>query len=124
MNAAPVIAVLFGFVRVIVSTEVPLTAIAPGEKDFDAVGGDKTVSVAFAATAFEPELADKEPTEIEFAYAPAVAAVTLTVTVHVLLAGIVPPVYEILFAPATAVTVPPTQIVDPPGTAALTSPLG
>ena len=66
VNAAPLIAMAFGLFNVIVSTEMPLIAIAPGEKAFTAVGGESTVNVAVAATAFEPELADNPPTGIEF----------------------------------------------------------
>ena len=49
MKAAPVIAVAFAFVSVMVRTEVALGATVAGAKDFAIVGCASTVSVADAA---------------------------------------------------------------------------
>jgi hypothetical protein len=51
VNAAPVIAVVFEFASVIVSTAVEPGAIELGAKDFVTVGRAETVSVAVAAPA-------------------------------------------------------------------------
>ena len=51
LNAAPVIAVAFGFVSVIVSTDAPLGATFTGAKDFAIAGCASTASVAVAAVA-------------------------------------------------------------------------
>jgi hypothetical protein len=56
VNAAPLTAVVFGLVSVIVSTDVALGAIDAGVKDLAAVGAASTVSVAEAAGA-EPAFA-------------------------------------------------------------------
>src|SRR5687768_2531085 len=48
VNAAPLIAVVFGLVSVIVSTEVPPGPIEAGANTLVAVGGESTASVAEA----------------------------------------------------------------------------
>ena len=47
--------------RVIVSNELPFTAIAPGENDFATVGGKSTVRAALAADALLPPLDVRPP---------------------------------------------------------------
>ena len=118
MNAAALIAVVFGLVSVIVSTEAALGAIDAGVKDLAAVGGASTVSVAEAAGA-EPALA-VEIAPVELRYDPALALVTLTLTVHDPLAGTVPPASTTLAPLLAAVTVPPAHVVAPPAAAVLT----
>ena len=56
MNAAPVIAVAFGLVSVIVSTDVSLVPIEPGAKVLVPVNAFSTVSVPLAAAVFAPAL--------------------------------------------------------------------
>ena len=57
---------------------------------------------------------------VEFRYDPAVALVTLTVTVHEPLAGTVAPESATLPPLLAAVTVPPAQVVAPEAEAVLT----
>ncbi len=54
VNAAPVTAVAFGLLSVIVSTEVALVPIEAGAKPFATVSPPRTVRVAFAAAVFAP----------------------------------------------------------------------
>lgn len=61
VNAAPVIAVVLGFVRVMVSVEVSLTATLTGEKDLATVGGRSTCNVALDAAKFVPPLEVSPP---------------------------------------------------------------
>ena len=56
VNAAPVTAVAFALVSVMVSTLVSFVPIELAEKDFAAVSGESTVNVADAAAVFEPAL--------------------------------------------------------------------
>jgi hypothetical protein len=49
VKAAPVTAVVFGLVRVMVKLEAPLISIVAGRKSLTAVGGANTVRVAVAA---------------------------------------------------------------------------
>jgi hypothetical protein len=49
VKAAPVTAVVFGLVRVMVKLEAPLISIVAGMKPLTAVGGANTVSVVVAA---------------------------------------------------------------------------
>lgn len=74
-------------------------------------------SVPTAAAEFDPPLVESAPTGMLLAYAPPVGAFTLTVIVHTLLAGIVPPASLRLplpmarAAPAPSVKVPPQVLV-------------
>ena len=52
------------------------------------------------------------------------ALVTLTVTVQLELAGMVPPLRARELPPAAAVTVPPVQVVEPLGVPVFTMPAG
>src|SRR5690348_18006343 len=80
VNAAPVTAVAFGFVSVIVSTLVSLVPIEVGENALATVSGPSTVSVADAAAAFDPAFVEvTAPATRVFVYEPALAAETLTV---------------------------------------------
>lgn len=65
-NAAPVIAVVLGFVRVIVSVDVSLTATLTGKKDLATVGGSSTVSVELAAARLLPLLVVSPPAGMVF----------------------------------------------------------
>ena len=56
MKAAPVTAVAFGFVSVMVRTLVSFVPIEAGEKAFAAVSPERTVSVELAAAVLEPAL--------------------------------------------------------------------
>ena len=121
---APVIAVEFGLVNVIVSNEFSLTATPVGENDLAMVGGNNTVSGALAALRLEPPLDVRPPAAKVLVNVPAVADVMLTVTVQVLFAGMVAPEIASDGPEATAVTVPRGHVVAPPGTAAFVTPAG
>ena len=109
MKATPVIAVALGLASVIVRTEVPVGKIDAGENALATVGAASTVSVAFAATAFVPALAEvTSPAAIVLACAPMVALVTCTLTVQLPAAGIVPPASDTPVAVCEAV---PPQVV-------------
>ncbi len=58
VNAAPVTAVAFGLVSVMVSTLGSLVPIAPGVNDLATVSVASVVSVALAATVFAPALVE------------------------------------------------------------------
>ena len=107
VKAAPVAAVAFGFVSVIVSTLVSLVPIEPGVKDLATVSAFRTVRLAFAAAVLAPAfVVVSAPAAIELLYVAAVPLVTVTVTVHEPLAGIVPPESATLPPPLAAVTAP------------------
>jgi hypothetical protein len=90
LNATPVSAVpAFGFVIVKVSVLTPPTAIEFGENDLLIPGAVLTVSVSLPVLPVPPFVEVTLP--VVFALAPAVVAVTLTATVQVPLAAIVPP---------------------------------
>ena len=61
MNAAALIAVVFGLVSVIVSTAASFVPIELGAKDFATASPLSTVSDAFAAIVFAPALAVVNP---------------------------------------------------------------
>ena len=123
VKAAPVIAVVFGLVIVIVSVDVPFNGMPVGENDLAMVGGSKTLSVALAAAVLEPPLVVSAPAGILFKYEPATVDVTLSVIIQVLPAGMVNP--ETANVPGfTALadgvkTGAPVQVVRVPGTMAL-----
>ena len=122
MNAAPVIAVAFELESVTVRTLVSLVPIDAGEKLFAIDGAPLTVSDALALAVFAPALAvASAPTAIVSLYVPGVELVTLTVTVHEPLAGIVPPESAALAPPFAAVTAPPAHVVAPDAGVALTT---
>ncbi len=56
MKSAPVTALAFALVSVMVRTEAPLVPIEAGVNDFATVRLPSTVSVAFAATVLAPAL--------------------------------------------------------------------
>ncbi len=81
------------------------------------------VSVAILPVVIVPEtIAWTAP--LVLAKLPVLAAVTLTVTVHVAPGATVPPVRLTLFPFAAAVTVPPVQVVAPFGVAVFCNPEG
>src|SRR5258707_315540 len=77
-----------------------------------------TVRVALAATVLEPPLV-VVTLPIARVSVPVAVAVTWTVTVQKLLAGMLPVARVTVLAAATAVTVPPAQVVAPAGAAPL-----
>jgi hypothetical protein len=102
-----------GLVIVNVNVEVPPARIGFDENNFEIVGGLSTVSVAFA-TPEEPMFVPLSFVWIKpltLLWAPAVEAVTLTLTVQEPLAGIVPPEKERLVAPAVGVVAANPQVV-------------
>src|SRR2546430_12355561 len=106
-------ATAFGFVSVIVRTLVAFAPIDAGEKAFATVSCASTLSDAFAAAVFAPAfVVVRPPAAMVLLYVAAVALVTLTVTVHELLAGMVAADKATLAPPFAAVTVAP-----PPGAA-------
>lgn len=122
-EALIVAAAAFGLLRVIVSTLVPPATKALGAKAL-ATPGWPTESVAVAGTLFAPPLVlVTPPAGMVLVYRPPVAERTLTVTVQLPSAEIVPPESATLAPPAAAVTVPP-QVVAAPGVGALTSNAG
>ena len=123
MKAAEVAAAAFGFVSVIVSVDVPPGGIDAGAKLLATVGSALTVRVALAAAVFVPRVEVTALAGIVFAYEPEEALVTVTETVQLPFAGIVPPERSTDPPPAVAVTVPP-HVVAAAGEAAFTSPTG
>ena len=114
MKAAPVAAVAFGFVSVIVSTLVSLVPIEAGVNDLATVSAFNTVRLALAAAVLAPAfVVVSAPEAIVLLYVAGVALVTFTVTVHEPLAGIVAPLRATLVPLFAAVTVPPAQVVAP-----------
>src|ERR1700674_3873559 len=93
------------------SVEVPLAAIDAGPKDFATAGALSTVSVAEAPGAVPALVVVTLP--VELLYEPAIALVTLTVTVHEPLAGTVPLASATLVPLLAAVTVPAPHVVAP-----------
>ncbi len=118
VNAAPVIAVAFGLVSVIVITLTSFVPSDAGEKALATVRSVSTLKVALPAVVFEPALVVvSPPIGIVLANAPAADAVTFTVTVQEPEAGMVPPESATLPPLAAAVTVPPVHVVAPAGVA-------
>src|SRR5882672_12470637 len=101
-------ALAFGLVSVIVSTEVAPGTISDGANDFATAGCESTVSVADAPVAVPALVVVTLPVLLR--YAPAVALVTFTVTVHEPLAGTVAPVSATLVPLLAAVTVAPAHV--------------
>src|ERR1700693_2005772 len=100
-------ALAFGLVSVIVRVEVPLMPMVAGAKALAIVGWPSTVSVADAPAAVPALVVVTLPVLLR--YAPAMAEVTLTVTVHDPLAGTVAVASATLVPLFAAVTVPPAQ---------------
>ena len=125
VNAAPVMATPFVFVRLNVSVDVPTVVIVVGVNDLENDGAVRfdTVSAAEPVFVFAPLFAVVTPLGlIVFVYVFVAADVTVTVTLHVLLAGIVPPASATNVPPSPAVTVPPqpdpfagVALIKPPG---------
>jgi hypothetical protein len=125
VNVAPVAAVAFGFVSVMVSTLVLPVPTAAGENDFATESAELMVSEPLPAAVLDPALAVvSAPAGIELAYVPGVADVTFTVTVHEPLAGMVAPESATLVPLLAAVTVPPTHVVAPEALVVFTRPSG
>jgi hypothetical protein len=122
VNAAPVSAVAFGLVIVIVRTEAELGDTLFGANAFAIVACCSTVSVAVAAAAVPAFVVVTLPVLLR--YELALAEVTLTVTVQEPLAGIVPPESARLAPPLAAVTTPAPQVVAPEAEAVFTRPAG
>src|SRR5438477_174327 len=120
VKSTPVTAAAFGLVKVIVRTLVSFVPIELGAKDFAAATPPSTESDAFAAAVLAPAfVVVRPPAAMLLLYVPAVALVTLTVTVQLPDAGIVPPESATLLALLFAVTTPP-QVVAPLAAAVFT----
>ena len=118
MKAAPVTATAFAFESVMVSVEVPAMPIGFAANAFAIVGCVRTVSVALPAAAVPAFVVVTLPVLLR--YAPAVALVTFTVTVHEPLAGTVAPESARLVPLFAAVTVAPAQVLAPEADAVFT----
>lgn len=97
--------------NVMVRVETPPAGMVAGLKAFPSVGGilaGRTVKVAIAGPALMPWLVCNAPVGSELKKLPATGAVTPTVTVQELLAGIEPPVRVTVEVPTLAV---PPQVV-------------
>jgi hypothetical protein len=108
---------------VMVSVDVPPTAIDIGENIFVTLGGAKTLSVALAVPPAPVSVALTLP--VVFGLAPAVVALTTTLIAHVLLPPVPsePPDRLMAVAPADGLNVPP-QVVVAPGVALTSTPAG
>jgi len=116
---------VFAFEIVIVRVEVPPSAITSEENSLVTVGGETTVNVALVELELDnPCVVVRSPAAMVFSYAPPVDDVTVTVTVQLPLAGMVPPLRLTEPAPATAVTEPPLHVVVPLGELEFTTPAG
>lgn len=121
-------ALLSGLLRVMVRVDIPPALTVAGLKALPRVGlmttGALTVKVAMAGLALLPLLVCKIPVANELMKFPPLAAVTRTVTVQKLLAGIIEPLVKITFELLmVAVTAPiPPQVVL--GVPATSTPLG
>ena len=125
VNAAPVIAVAFGFVSVIVRTLASLVPMDAGAKALATVSPLSTVIDALAAAVLAPAfVVVRPPIAMVLLYVFAEALVTVTVTVHEPLAGMVAPESAALVPAFAAVTVPPAQVVAPEAGVAFTRPPG
>src|SRR6266849_10244194 len=105
-----------------VSEVDPPTGTLAAPKALIMTGGETTVTVAVLLVAPAP-LSLEEIAPVVFALTPAVVPVTLVVSVHELLGGRVEADRLIVDDPATAVGVPPHELVRPLG-AATTNPAG
>lgn len=88
------------------STESLPIVMGLGAKSLVIAGGEMTVSVAVAGTVPLPPLLE-DTLLLVFKYDPPTAEVTPTVTMQVVLTGILPPVNEIVLVPLSYATVPP-----------------
>ena len=90
------------------------------------VGGTTTANVALADAALLPLEVTNAPTGIVLRYEPAAAAVTLTLTLQLPLAGIERPAGKVTDEPPASATGAPTppQVVAALGAAAITTPAG
>jgi len=123
VNPTPVSpTVAFGFVTVKVSEVVPLSGIFAAPNALLIVGGARTVIVAVLLPVPVPPLDDVTAPLVLF-LTPAVVPTTLTATVQVPLAAIVPPLNESVVSPGFGANVPP-QDVDAPGVLATANPAG
>jgi hypothetical protein len=108
-----------GLVKVKVSVVLPPASIGAA-KALVIVGGAYTVKIEFAATALLPPLVVvTAPMAKLLVHAPPVLLVTKTVIVQKPAGGMVPPVSTTLGPFVAAVTLPPPQVVDAAGAAAL-----
>lgn len=116
---------LSGLLRVMVRVDIPPALMVAGLKALPRVGlittGALTVKVAMAGLALLPLPVCKAPAANELMKFPPLAAVTVTVTVQKLLAGIEPPVKMTFEPPVVAVTAPPQVVLGLPATS---TPLG
>ena len=103
LNATPLRAIVFGLFTVKLNVLVWPTTIVDGVTDFVTVGGDATVRFAVAVWPVPPLVLDTVP--VVFVFAPDVVPVTLTLTVHVPPAAIVPPENVRLVFPAAGANV-------------------
>ena len=113
VNPTPVSAtVLLGFVRVKVSEVVPFSAMFGAPKTLAIDGGATTVMVAVLLVVPVPPLVDVMTPVVLF-LTPAVAPVTVTLKVQLLLGAMLPP-DSAMVPGAVAVSVPPPQVDDVP----------
>ena len=123
VNAAPVMAMPFEFVSVMLYVLTPPSGIDGGVKALVTVGGLMTVIVALPGTVFDPALLlVTEPAARVFVAGPAVVPSTDTVTVQVLFAGTVAPLR--LTELAVVITVAPTHVDIAFGVADVAMPAG
>ena len=121
MNDAPDTATELVLVSVMVSTDTSPVPIEAALKDFATVRRAITASVAEAPADVPALVVLTAP--LLFTYEPSAALVTLTVMVHVPLAGTVAPERATLVPLLAAVTVPPHDDA-PAGVAVFTRPTG
>ena len=110
-----------GLVMVMVSVEMPLSAMVVGENALAMVGAVKTLSVAFAVPPAPDSVELTVPVTLFFA--PAVVPLTVTLIEQEPLAASEPPVKLMLVAAAAGANVPP-QVLVAPGVAATSTPGG
>ena len=119
VNGSLIVAiVLLGFVRVMLTVDIPPELITIGLNVFPTLGGMpaevETVSVATVPTVLVPLVVCSTPTPRVLVNWPSPLPVTFTVIWHWLLAGIEPPVRVRVELPFTAVRTPPQLLVPPP----------
>ena len=122
MNAAPVTAVVFGLVSVMVSVDGPPTFTPLGAKAFAIAGRASTVSVPETLAVVPAFAVAMAP--VELLYVPADALITFTVTVHDEFASTVAPESATLLPLLAAVTVAPEHVVAPEAEAVFARPAG
>lgn len=121
-NPTPVSAtVAFALLIVNVSGVLPFSGIALAPNALEIDGGEATVKIAEAVLPVPPFVELTGPDV--FVSSPTSVPVTLTTTVQVEPAAIVPPATEIEVAPASGLNVPPHEVASP-GATATTSPVG